>query len=144
MRKSQARRGAVITGHLLLPSAEGARREAEARKAGLPKFARVAFLVVFAYLIVGFALQEIEVLGLTRQVRELEAEAAGLATENARLVEEIKYVQTDTYIEQVAREELGLIWPNEIPYAPGGRTTGDEGTGGGTGASGTGGSTGGP
>jgi cell division protein FtsB len=108
-----------ISGGLLLPRPNAVRRGVETSRGGLPKLARLAFWVVFAYLIVGFVLQEIEVLGLVRQVRALEAEAADLSTENARLLKEIEYAQTDAYVEQVAREELGLIWLNEIPYSPG-------------------------
>lgn len=100
--------------------------KARSRKGGLPRFARVAFAVVFVYLFVGFCLQQIEVMKLARQVGDLEAQAASLEAENARLAEEIEYAKSDAYIEQVAREELGLVWPNEIPYAPGGRA-GDSG-----------------
>jgi len=86
---------------------------------GLSRPVRAAFLIVFAYLIVSFMLQEIEVLRLARQVRQLEAEAAELTAANQKLAEEIKYAQTPEFIERMAREELGLVWPNEIPYAPG-------------------------
>ena len=56
---------------------------------------------------------------MARQVRILEAKAAEIERVNDLLREEIDYARTDTYIEQVAREQLGLIGPNEVPYAPG-------------------------
>ncbi len=96
---------------------DGARQ----RQGGLPRPARVAFFVVFVYLFVSFCLQEVEVFRLARQVRQLENQAAALEAENASLVKEIEYTRSDAYIEQVAREELGLVWPNEIPYVPGRR-----------------------
>lgn len=80
----------------------------------------MVFVVIFVYLAVSFVLQEFTVLGLVEQVRSLERQASELEAANAELKEEIQYARTDAYIEQVAREELGLVWPNEIPYAPGG------------------------
>ncbi len=123
-------------------STGGRPRPGSVRKGGLPKFARVAFMIVFAYLLASFVFQEFDVWSLARQVRQLEDQAALLETENERLTEEIKYAQTPEYIERIAREELGLVWPNEIPYAPGrwvphpagssttGGPAGDGGTGG--------------
>jgi cell division protein DivIC len=88
---------------------------------GLPKPARIAFFALFIYLFASFCLQQIEVLSLMRQVRALENRAAEISRANDLLREEIDFARSDAYIEQVAREQLGLIWPNEIPYAPGGR-----------------------
>lgn len=101
-------------------SAGGRTRPVSGRKGGLPKFGRVAFMIVFAYLFASFVFQEFDVWSLARQAHQLEDQAARLEAENQRLTEDIKYAQTPEYIERIAREELGLTWPNEIPYAPGG------------------------
>ncbi len=84
-------------------------------------------MIVFAYLIIGFVVQEFEVLRLSRMEQQLEDQAGALEAENKRLAEEIAYAQTPEYIERIAREELGLVWPNEIPYAPGRRPTQNSG-----------------
>lgn len=89
---------------------------------GLPRPVRLAFFVLFAYFLASICLQQIEVLSMAREVRLLEARVAELRRANDRLQEEIEYAQTDAFIEQVAREQLGLIGPNEVPYAPGVRT----------------------
>lgn len=44
------------------------------------------------------------------------AEQAKLATEVAVLRQEMSDVQTDEYIERMAREELGMLYPCEIRY----------------------------
>jgi len=52
----------------------------------------------------------------------LEDQVTALRAENQRLAQEIEFTKTDEYIKQVAREELGLVWPDEIPYAHGVRS----------------------
>lgn len=44
------------------------------------------------------------------------AEQAELATEVAVLRQKMSDVQTDDYIERMAREELGMLYPGEIRY----------------------------
>lgn len=85
---------------------------------------RVAFVIVFVYLIVSFVLQSVDVLRLAGQASALEEELETLRRSNQVLQERIEYAKTDEYIEQVARERLGLVGPHEIPYAPGGDSTG--------------------
>ena len=46
-------------------------------------------------------------------VKELESES-----ERAKELDEKKYVQTDSYIIEMAREKLGLVFPNEIAIKP--------------------------
>jgi cell division protein FtsB len=95
-------------------------REAPAAgRGGLSLVARVAFLVVFVYLIAGLCFQIVEVLQMRRLVLGLEDQVAALRAENQRLAQDIEFARTDEYIKQVAREELGLVWPDEIPYARG-------------------------
>lgn len=89
------------------------------RRNGLPPAVRLIFVGVFIYLVVGFGLQELEVLRLANQVRALEERVVELREANDRLRQEIEYAKTDAYIIEVAREQLGLVWPNEIPYASG-------------------------
>ena len=93
-----------------------------AGRGGLSSVARVAFLVVFVYLIAGLCFQVVEVLQMRGLVLGLEDQVAALRAENQRLAQEIEFTKTDEYIKQVAREELGLIWPDEIPYARGVRS----------------------
>lgn len=58
------------------------------------------------------------VLGLLearRELRQIEEEIAALRAENQRLIEEIRSLKSDPRaIEKLAREELGLLKPNEV------------------------------
>lgn len=52
---------------------------------------------------------------LGRQAARLEQKRRDLAAENRALRDEIQRLQTDTgYIEQLAREQLGLVRPGEV------------------------------
>ncbi len=105
-----------------LVSRSRADSRAQAPKGALPRSVKLIFAVVFVYLFASFCVQEVNVLSLAAQVRDLEHQTERLEAENARLLDDINFARTDAYIERVAREELGLVWPNEIPYASGERT----------------------
>ena len=47
---------------------------------------------------------------------ELQAERIELQAEILELQEELEYVKTDEYVIRVARDELGMIMPDEIRY----------------------------
>ncbi|HCJ10696.1 MAG TPA: hypothetical protein DHW14_05985 [Clostridiales bacterium] len=90
------------------------------RRHGLPRTVRLVFTLVFIYLIVGFAFQQVVVFRLADQVRELERRAEEIREFNEQLRARIDHAKTDEYIIEVAREKLGLVWPNEVPYTTGG------------------------
>ena len=59
------------------------------------------------------------------RLRSQEATLANLESEQRRLMQEVdelsqtaEYMQTDEYIEQAARERLGMLMPDEIRYVP--------------------------
>lgn len=52
----------------------------------------------------------------TRHADALELEKAALESELRSLNAELEYVQSDEYILRAARNELKLIFPNEIRY----------------------------
>lgn len=55
-------------------------------------------------------------------LQQIRMEQQALVDEIGQLEQEIEYVQTDEYIENAARDELGWIMPGEIRYM----TTGNE------------------
>jgi len=63
-------------------------------------------------------LQSVDLLRLAGQVGDLERRVEAIRFQNELLREQIDFAKTDAYIEQVAREELGLVRPNEVLYAP--------------------------
>lgn len=52
---------------------------------------------------------------LRREAARLEGQIRILRRENAQLREEIRRLHTPAYIERLAREQLGLVRPGEIP-----------------------------
>lgn len=73
-------------------------------------------LICFGYTAYIFADQERQLNGAKREADNLRAREATLKAENERLNQEQQLLQTDAYIEKVAREELGLVKPGETPY----------------------------
>ena len=78
--------------------------------------------LICVLLIIGFSV------ALTAQyvrLRSQEATLISLENERLRLMEEVdelsqtaEYMETDAYIEQAARERLGMLMPDEIRYVP--------------------------
>jgi len=66
----------------------------------------------------------------------LDRQAATLAAQHGRLTQEIAYAQTSAYVAAAARQEFGLVSPDQVPLAPipaasgaGGTTAGAKGGG---------------
>ena len=65
-------------------------------------------------LIVIFSSTFLQLYRLEREAARLEQLQRDLEVQNAQLREEIKLLHTPQYIEQLAREQLGLVKPGEI------------------------------
>ena len=86
-----------------------------------PKRRRSRNLIVFAIVAVvlyTFAGQGIRLYSVKAQERRLEEEIKAQEIKNQILKEQIKILQSDEYIEKVAREQLGWIKQGEIQYVP--------------------------
>lgn len=59
---------------------------------------------------------------LDGQVQQLSVEKNRLTEKNQALIEEARRLQSPDYVEQLARQELGLVKPGEVPIAPGAAT----------------------
>lgn len=55
---------------------------------------------------------------LENQIEEIEAEIAEAEAENQRLEEQLENSSSHEYIEEVAREKLGLVKPGEKMFIP--------------------------
>lgn len=121
------------------------RAETNARRRRL---VTIGAALVLAMALTGLTSQYAKTYTLARDQARLEQRRRDLIADNARLRDEIERLQTDDrYIEQIAREQLGLVRPGEVellvvPYdgtvsAPGatrrgsapGRTNVDNGSG---------------
>ena len=48
----------------------------------------------------------------------LQRQAAALAAQHGRLAQEVSYAQSSAYVAAAAREEFGLVAPDQVPLAP--------------------------
>jgi len=55
---------------------------------------------------------------INTEIQKLNNEKASLLNQQKQLEEEIVRLNTPSYIEQLAREELGLVRPGEVRIAP--------------------------
>lgn len=79
-------------------------------------------VVLLCYLILSFFSQFHRLDAMQQDLKQLQAQLADLQKKNAELKQQLKTVQSDEYIEQVARERLGLVKPGEariVPVKPG-------------------------
>ncbi|MPM67484.1 Cell division protein FtsL [bioreactor metagenome] len=82
------------------------------------KWFRLAVIFIFGYfmyLIVGQQGQLSAIEAENKAARQRLEQAAQV---NASLIEERNKLNTPAYIEKIAREELGLVKPGEVPYIP--------------------------
>lgn len=82
----------------------------------MPRF----FLFVAALMALCFGasccLSQLRILRAAENVRTLQMERDSLAARVEDLRRKLDYVKTDAYVERVAREELNLLYPDEIRY----------------------------
>jgi cell division protein FtsL len=89
------------------------------RPVGPPPFAlRVAAVLVvplLLYALVATGQKAADNYRLNREADGLRAEIVGLQTDNLQLQRELELARTDTAIETIAREQLGLVRPGDHP-----------------------------
>jgi len=80
------------------------------------KFRHVIVMAVIIY--VGYTLvsQQIIINRLNKDLERYSAENKKIEDANALLMDQIRYADTDEFLERVARERMGLIKPGETVY----------------------------
>ncbi len=73
-------------------------------------------LILIFYIAFVFSEKYARILEVRTYLAELDEEICGLEKDTQLLNEKIDLLNTDMYIEKIAREELDLIKPNEILY----------------------------
>ena len=87
------------------------------RQTRLPRWVvPLLVLSVVVLLFNAFGSSYLSVYRLRREAAGLDREVQGLRRENAQLREELRRLHTPEYIERLAREQLGLVKPGEIPF----------------------------
>ncbi len=80
----------------------------------LPKLVAVVTFTLVAVLMVDFGRKALDNYQIQRQVEWLRERTASEQQTNDSLQEELDYVSSDAYVEQIARERLKLVQPGEV------------------------------
>ncbi len=75
----------------------------------------VLAIPLLAYLSFSTAKKALEVYQLNQQAASIRQDIAQLKDRNAELRRQMEYVQSMDYVEKVAREQLNLVKPDDIP-----------------------------
>jgi len=81
-------------------------------------FLLLALCSVVAYFTFVYIAQSLELAGLSRREAELEVAREAVAAQTAALEAEIARLQTPEHIEQLARQRLGLVRPEDKVFSP--------------------------
>ena len=83
------------------------------------RFYGMLALLLCAVFAVSFFVARGRLMGALGALSERKAARTEVAAEVATLEDDFAYAQTDAYVERVARDELGLIYPGEYRYVAG-------------------------
>ena len=89
-----------------------------ARRRYRVRWIRVLVLVTAAYFLYLAAGQQYELYTIQRETYTLKDRIAELEKSNKAMADEKSRLSTPTYVEKIAREQLGLVKPGEVPYIP--------------------------
>ena len=79
------------------------------------RLAAVLVVPLLLYALVATGQKAVDNYRLNREANGLRAEILGLRSDNIQLQKQIEQARTDTAIETIAREQLGLIKPGDHP-----------------------------
>lgn len=79
------------------------------------KFKKLIFIVAILYGSYVFAIKTVSSFKIQSQIESSQKELERLKEKNLELQDEVKMSKSDTYIERLARERLGLIKEGETP-----------------------------
>lgn len=85
------------------------------------KWFRLAVLFTVGYCLYIFVNQQLEPNAIKREEALNQTRVEMFKQTNSALAEEKALLQTNEYVEKIAREELGLAKPGEVPYVSGGK-----------------------
>lgn len=85
------------------------------------RWVRLLILCVTGYFIYTLAGQQFDLYAINKEKDAARQKLEQLEQANIHLNEERSRLAKPSYIEKIAREELGLVKPGEIPYIPAGK-----------------------
>lgn len=90
--------------------------QAQGTKTSLLRFATIVVITLAALFALSFLQKAVESQQAEAQAVALRQENRVIETANAALEQRIAYMETDAYVERVAREELNLVRPGETSF----------------------------
>lgn len=81
-----------------------------------PKFYLIVICFMLVVFGVSFGVSYSRLMAETAALNTAEAERSSLIAEIQALDQEFANLKTDEYIERIARDELGMLYPGEIRY----------------------------
>ncbi len=87
------------------------------RRALIPIVSLLILAFIFGIIFL-FSTRYIKVVRAKENVIEIQQKIERLKKENNKLKREVRLLKVPSYIEKVAREELGLVKPGEILFLP--------------------------
>lgn len=88
------------------------------------KLPMIFIAMLLMYVVFAFGSQFNRLYTMQQDIRQMQAEVKELRERNADLREQVKMLQSDAYVESIARERLGLVKPGESRILPVGNGAG--------------------
>jgi len=82
------------------------------------KWFRLAIMMTVGYCLYVLAGQQMELNAVNHEAEATRSRVEQLKQLNKSYVEEKARLTTPAYVERLARDELGLVKPGEVPYIP--------------------------
>jgi len=80
------------------------------------RFVGIVLLVFMVVIAAGFVRRQLRIIGLRQEIERTKAEIRAMEIRNDELRKQIAYLNSPEYIEQSARNNLGLVMPGELVY----------------------------
>lgn len=78
-----------------------------------PRFWSLLVAVFALYMSISYVTGFLQIWRVQKEIARVRAQIEAIEAHNQALREELAYLESDEYIEKVAREELGLVMPGE-------------------------------
>ncbi|MDI6632591.1 MAG: septum formation initiator family protein [Bacillota bacterium] len=91
------------------------RRARTKRHLNVTRLPTLLFVVFLAYLLILVGVQFTRLATLEQGIIRAESELETIKKKNALLWEQVRLLESEAYVESLAREKLGLVKPGEVP-----------------------------
>ena len=98
-----------------MPDRKKVKKE-KTKRSGTTRFVAVILLALSVCVVVNVAIQLNTYVLLRGQVEDLEKQIEEEKQKKEEYSNQMEYYSTDEYIEKIAREQLGLVMPDEIVF----------------------------